>query len=91
MCHLPTIRTPPKRFPITTKLIFQEAYDIYLTPTLAYPPVKIGEPAPKPIELVLLKIINALGLGRLLLASGVIDMLAEVNKGNNVPIFTCAQ
>ncbi len=79
MCHLPTIRTPPKRFPITTKLIFQETYDIYLTPTLAYPPVKIGEPAPKPIELVLLKIINVLELGRLLLASGVIDKLAVEN------------
>ncbi len=55
---------------------FHEAYDIYLTPTLAYPPVKIGELDPKPIELVLLKIINALGLGRLLLASGAIDKLA---------------
>jgi amidase len=55
---------------------FHEAYDIYLTPTLAYPPVKIGELDLKPIELVLLKVINALGLGRLLLASGAIDKLA---------------
>ncbi|MGD9241629.1 MAG: amidase family protein [Desulfobacterales bacterium] len=58
---------------------FHEAYDIYLTPTLAYPPVKIGELDPKPIELALLKIINALGLGRLLIASGVIDKLAVDN------------
>jgi amidase len=58
---------------------FHEAYDIFLTPTLAYPPVKIGELDPKPIELALLKIINALGLGRLLLATGVIDKLAVQN------------
>jgi amidase len=58
---------------------FHETYDLYLTPTLAYPPVKIGELDPKPIELALLKIINALGLGRLLIASGVIDKLAVDN------------
>jgi amidase len=55
---------------------FHETYDIYLTPTLAYPPVKIGELDPKPIELILLKMVNTLGLGRLLIASGVIDKLA---------------
>jgi amidase len=58
---------------------FHEAYDIYLTPTLAYPPVKIGELDPKPIELALLKIINVLGLGRFLLATGAIDKLAVQN------------
>jgi amidase len=55
---------------------FHETYDIYLTPTLAYPPVKIGELDPKPIELTLLKVVNTLGLGRFLVASGVIDKLA---------------
>ena len=55
---------------------FQEAYDIYLTPTLAYPPVKIGELDPRPIELALLKIVNTLGLGRPLLATGSVDKLA---------------
>lgn len=58
---------------------FQETYDIYLTPTLAYPPVKIGELDPKPIELALLKIINTVGLGRLLLATGAIDKMAVDN------------
>jgi amidase len=58
---------------------FHEAYDMYLTPTLAYPPVKIGELDPKPIELALLKVINALRLGRILLASGVIDKMAVEN------------
>ena len=58
---------------------FQETYDIYLTPTLAYPPVKIGELDPRPIELVLLKIVNTLRLGRLLLATGAIDKMAVDN------------
>ena len=58
---------------------FHEAYDIYLTPTLAYPPVKIGELDPKPIEVALLKIVNTLGLGRLLLATGAIEKLAVEN------------
>ena len=58
---------------------FHETYDLYLTPTLASPPVKIGELLPKPIELVLLKVINALRLGRLLIASGVTDKLAAEN------------
>jgi amidase len=55
---------------------FHETYDIYLTPTLAYPPVKIGELALKPIELALLKVVNTLRLGRLLKASGITDKLA---------------
>ena len=58
---------------------FHETYDLYLTPTVAYPPVKIGELAPKPIERALLKVINTLGSGRLLIASGVIDKLAVEN------------
>ena len=58
---------------------FHEDYDLYLTPTTAYPPVKIGELAPKPIEMALLKTINTLGLGRLLIASGVTDKLAVEN------------
>ncbi len=55
---------------------FHETYDIYLTPTLAYPPVRIGELAPRSIDLFLLKMINTLGLGRLLIASGMTDKLA---------------
>jgi amidase len=58
---------------------FHEAYDLYLTPTIAYPPVKIGEMALKPIESILLKVINSMGLGRLLIASGVTDKLAVEN------------
>jgi amidase len=58
---------------------FHQTYDLYLTPTLASPPVKIGELLPKPIEVVLLKVINALRLGRLLIVSGVTDKLAVEN------------
>ena len=58
---------------------FHEAYDIYLTPTLAYPPVKIGELDPKPIERFLIKVINAFGFGRILLATGAIDKMAVEN------------
>jgi amidase len=58
---------------------FHETYDLYLTPTLAYPPVKVGELAPRPIERVSLKVINSLRLGRLLIASGITDKLAVEN------------
>jgi amidase len=55
---------------------FHEKYDIYLTPTVAYPPSKIGELKPKPAELLLMKIVNSLGLGGLLKAVGIADKLA---------------
>ena len=55
---------------------FHGKYDIYLTPTVAYPPSKIGELKPKPAELLLMKIVNSLGLGRLLKAAGIVDKLA---------------
>ncbi|MGD8297403.1 MAG: amidase family protein [Desulfobacterales bacterium] len=55
---------------------FHEKYDIYLTPTVAYPPSKIGELKPKPAEMLLMKIVNSLGLGGLLKATGIVDQLA---------------
>lgn len=55
---------------------FHETYDLYLTPTTAFPEVKIGELKPKPAERVLMKIVNTLGLGRLLKSSGIVDKLA---------------
>ena len=55
---------------------FHETYDIYLTPTVANPPVKIGELQPKPAEMVLMKVVNTLGLGSLLKVSGIVDKLA---------------
>jgi amidase len=58
---------------------FHETYDIYLTPTLAEPPIRIGELKPKPMEKIALRTVNAFGLGRLLKFSGIIDKLAIVN------------
>jgi len=55
---------------------FHETYDVYLTPTVACPPVKIGELQPKPAEMALIKAVNTLGLGGLLKASGIVDKLA---------------
>ena len=55
---------------------FHETYDLYLTPTAAFPPVKIGELQPKPIEKMLINLVNALGLGGALKASGMVDKLA---------------
>jgi len=55
---------------------FHQNYDLYLTPTMAAPPVKIGELKPKPAEQALLGFVNRFGLGRLMKASGIIDQLS---------------
>jgi len=55
---------------------FHQRYDLYMTPTVAYPPVRIGELNPKPAERVAMNVINALGLGKLLQLSGITDKLA---------------
>ena len=56
---------------------FFQTYDLYLTPTTAFPPARIGELAPKPAEALLMKIVNGLRAGWLLKASGMVDQLAE--------------
>ncbi|MCP4749981.1 MAG: amidase [Proteobacteria bacterium] len=55
---------------------FHTTYDLYLTPTVAAPPVRIGELEPKPAERVMMKLVNTLKLGGLLKASGMTDKLA---------------
>jgi amidase len=55
---------------------FHETYDLYLTPTMAVPPYKIGELQPNPIEKFATRLINTLGLGRLLKSSGVFEKIA---------------
>jgi amidase len=55
---------------------FHQKYDLYLTPTVAYPPPKIGELKPRPLEMSLLKTLNSLGCGRLLTWSGISDKMA---------------
>jgi len=58
---------------------FHQIYDLYLTPTLASPPVRVGELQPKPYERLLMKAVNALGLGVIYKMSGLIDQMAEAN------------
>jgi amidase len=58
---------------------FHQRYDLYMTPTLAYPPVRIGELQPKPYERLAMKVVNALGLGVVLKAAGLVDQMAEVS------------
>ncbi|MBN1830344.1 MAG: amidase, partial [Deltaproteobacteria bacterium] len=56
---------------------FFQTCDLYMTPTTAFPPARIGELKPKALEMGLLAAINALKAGWLLKASGVVDSLAE--------------
>jgi len=56
---------------------FHQRFDLYLTPTVAHPPVKIGELQPIGIERAAMKVVNSLGLGRLLKLSGITDSMAE--------------
>lgn len=55
---------------------FHCKYDLYLTPTTAYPPAKIGELKPRSSEIILMKMVNALKLGKLLAKTGIIDQMA---------------
>lgn len=56
-----------------------DTYDLYLTPTLARPPIKIGEMAMKPSERIISLIANALGAGKMLKAAGIINKIALDN------------
>ena len=56
---------------------FHQTYDLLLTPTLATPPVRIGELQPKHTEQLLLKLVNTFGLGGLIRRSGIVEKLAE--------------
>ena len=55
---------------------FHERYDLYMTPTMACPPPRIGEFQPKPYERFLLKVFNTLSLGRMFKISGIADRMA---------------
>ena len=58
---------------------FHQKYDLYLTPTLAYPPVRIGELQSKPYERLFMNAVNALGLGVIFKVSGLTDQMAEAS------------
>ena len=52
-------------------------FDLYLTPTTAAPPVRIGELAPSAAQRALLTVVNTLGLGHTLKALGLVEGLAS--------------
>jgi amidase len=56
---------------------FHQTCDVYLTPTTAQPPARLGELHPKPAERALMKVVNSLGAGRVLKASGITRQMAE--------------
>ncbi len=56
---------------------FYKRYDLYLCPTLAVPPPRIGELNPSAVEAFAVKAVNALRLGGLLKMTGIVDQMAE--------------
>ena len=59
--------------------MFHQKYDLLLTPVLASEPVPIGYFDPSPAEAVAMKIINGLGLHKLLLKTGQVKKMALDN------------
>jgi amidase len=55
---------------------FHQKYDLYLTPTVAFPAAKIGELLPKSYEKVAMEILSFLNLGSLAKASGMVNQIA---------------
>ena len=60
---------------------FHQEYDLFVTPTMAVLPPKIGSMQPKSGEQFLMKTVNTFSLGKLLKGSGIVDQMAEKNLG----------
>ena len=58
---------------------FHQKYDLFMTPTMALPPARVGEIATPGWQQVVLKILFALRLSRLILAGGVIEQMVREN------------
>ena len=58
---------------------FHARHDLYLTPTTAQPPARIGELDAAPWQHALLRAVLALGLGSVLRHSGTVEQLARAN------------
>jgi amidase len=58
---------------------FHQSYDVYLTPTLAAPPIRIGALRLKAAEKTALKVVNSLHLGKVLKRAGIVEKLAIEN------------
>ena len=51
--------------------------DVLVTPTLAEPPAKLGALPPRPAERLQLRVVGALGSGRIVKMAGLLDRMAE--------------
>lgn len=58
---------------------FHQTWDLYLTPTTAQPPSRIGELATPPAQRAAARVVLALRAGRLLLKSGMVDQLVTTS------------
>jgi len=58
---------------------FHETWDVYMTPTTAHPPARIGELRPGPLERLALRAVDRLGLEGLLHRSGLLESIAFRN------------
>ena len=68
---------------------FHESYDVHMTPTLAVPPLQVGELDLAPSESFVLNLLGAMGAGRLLKASGIADRIADKSL-SKMPFTTLA-
>ena len=57
--------------------VYFQKYDVFMTPTLACPPVQIGELEPSKWEKIGMDIIYTLKAGKLLLKTGLLEKLAD--------------
>jgi amidase len=58
---------------------FHAKYDLFMTPTMALPPARIGEIATPHWQTVVMRILMALQLAHLALKSGVVEQMVESN------------
>jgi amidase len=59
--------------------VFHDTFDVYLTPTAATPPPRLGALTPSLPERVALRLVNTIRAGRAARASGLIEKLALEN------------
>lgn len=58
---------------------FHQKYDLFMTPTMALPPARVGEIVTPPLHRVALRIVLALGLEGLLLKSNIVEQMVQEN------------
>ncbi len=63
--------------------LFLKKYDLYLTPTLATPPARIGEARHKPLESLLIKIVGQFSKASFTTMSAIIDEFAVESLAGN--------